>query len=74
MMNIEIGTKVEGNWGAMIPMSFGEVVSIVDNKVVVAFEDDEDGEMMHHTTVENIHPKGWRSVNGSPIGVFVSEE
>ena len=26
-MNIELGTKIIGNYGAMIPLSFGEVIS-----------------------------------------------
>jgi hypothetical protein len=28
-MKIEIGTKLEGNWGAMIPVSYGTVTGII---------------------------------------------
>ena len=28
-MKIEIGTKLEGNWGAMIPVSYGIVTGII---------------------------------------------
>ena len=28
-MKIEIGTKLEGNWGAMIPLSYGTVTGII---------------------------------------------
>ena len=28
-MKIEIGTKLEGNWGAMIPVSYGTVIGVI---------------------------------------------
>ena len=67
-MTIEIGTKLKGVWGAMISDSEGEVVAIKGNGVEIAW--DGDFENLDYTTIGNIHEKGYRSVNGSPIGIF----
>ena len=43
MMNIEIGTKMIGNWGGYSPLSLGEVTSIHDNGMIEVNFDDLDG-------------------------------
>ena len=43
MMNIEIGTKMIGNWGGYSPLSLGEVTSIHDNGMIEVNFDDQDG-------------------------------
>jgi hypothetical protein len=67
-MNIEIGTKVVGNWGAMHPTSEGEVVFVLSDDVGVKWEDSDDIETVEK---ESIHEKGWTSRNGSGIGIFI---
>lgn len=66
---IERGTQVIANYGAMFPTSEGEVVKCnADGSYTVMFDD---GAVR---TVEDIREPGWRSVNGSPIGIFVKED
>ena len=65
---IKIGTKLTGVWGAMISDSEGEVVSIIGNVAQIAWDDDY--ENLDHVLIENIHEKGYRSPDGSPIGIF----
>ena len=63
---ITVGTEVIANYGAMFPTSEGEVVKCnADGSYTVMFDD---GAVR---TVTDIREPGWRSVNGSPIGVFV---
>jgi len=64
----EVGTRVYANYGAMFPISEGEVVKInYDDTYTVMFDD---GAVR---TVTDIREEGYRSVNGSPIGVFAKE-
>jgi hypothetical protein len=64
----EVGTRVYANYGAMFPISEGEVVKVnSDDTYTVMFDD---GAVR---TVTEIREKGYRSVNGSPIGVFAGE-
>jgi len=73
-MNISVGSKVVGNWGAMYPTSEGVIVTLEeDGGVEIVWDNLYDGEV-DFTRIENIRPKGWRSANGSPIGVFLDEE
>lgn len=37
---LEIGTKVTGCWGAMIPWSYGEIIAIEDDEAEIKWEDD----------------------------------
>ena len=71
-MNIKKGTKLIGVWGAMIPDSEGEVVEVIGNVARIAW--DHDHENYDYACVEDIHEMGWRSVNGSPIGIFKKSE
>ena len=75
MSNITIGTKVEGNWGAMLPTSEGKVIYIKSDDVTIEWDSDDD-EFMRTSKVklDQIHQPGWTSVNGSPIGIFVVED
>ena len=62
------GTRVYANYGAMFPVSEGEVVKVnADDTYTVMFDD---GAVQ---TVTEIREEGYRSVNGSPIGVFAKE-
>jgi hypothetical protein len=65
-MLASVGTKVYGNWGAMHPHSYGTVISAEDSlgEQRVQWEDGSTGHF-------EIHEDGYRSVNGSSIGVFV---
>ena len=42
-MNIEIGTKIIGDWGGYSPLSLGVVTSIHDNGMIEVDFDDLDG-------------------------------
>lgn len=75
IMTIEKGTELIGVWGAMIPESEGVVVKVDGNMpypIEVAW--DGDYENLSYYNIEDIHEKGWRSANGSPIGVFKKEK
>ena len=74
-MNIELGTKIIGNYGAMIPLSFGEVTSTQTYEtgpstaeVKVKWENGS------HTWVLATEINSGPSVNGSPIGIYTEEE
>jgi hypothetical protein len=69
-MNIEIGTKVKGNWGAMHPTSEGKIVKIESNGVEILWDGEIEVDFVH---LESIHEKGYRSANGSDIGIFIDE-
>ena len=67
-MNIEIGTKVIGNWGAMHPTNEGEIVAIENRGVEIMWDGETEVDFVH---IDSIHEKGYRSANGSGIGVFI---
>ena len=74
-MNIELGTKIIGNYGAMIPLSFGEVISTQTYEtgpstaeVKVKWENGS------YTWVLATEINSGPSVNGSPIGIYTEEE
>jgi hypothetical protein len=73
---IEIGTKVEGRWGAMIPTSEGTIIAVTETSVEIEWaKDDEDllNQVLGNDTVEKDHlrEEGYRSANGSPIGIYL---
>jgi len=75
---INVGTKVEGFYGAMIPPATGYVASIIDNVAMIAWlEYDEDGVIVgslhEQVRVGTIKAPGTKSANGSPIGIFFAE-
>lgn len=73
---VMVGQPVVGNWGAMFPLEAGVIVGFAEREAtrwtpaaVVAVIRWEDG----RTSMEelaDIHPAGWRSPSGSPLGVF----
>lgn len=73
---VMVGQPVVGNWGAMCPMGIGVIVGFVErmatrwtSATTMAVIRWDDG----HTSMEaleDIHPRGWRSPSGSPLGVF----
>ena len=81
MSNIVVGTKVEGNWGAMHPTSDGVVVEIDGSTDIygeapiarIKWIDDENL-VEQRISVTDIHQPGWTSANSSPIGIFVAED
>ena len=68
-MNL-IGQKVEGNWGAMHPISHGLIDRLIGKDMVeIRWEDGYREEIR----VDDIGECGFRSPNGSPIGIFFGE-
>jgi len=79
MTIIKVGTRVEGVWGMGIANDIGTVVSFADDnkeRAIIKFDespyDDDSGRTLHIRTNE-IREKGYRSPNGSPIGVYLYE-
>ena len=80
---ITVGTKVEGNWGAMHPISEGVIVAVfnstslmddVPKRTVTIKWNDDELLTKDDYYLSDIHQPGWISANGSPIGIFVAEE
>lgn len=71
-----VGQAVVANWGACYPQGHGVILGFASQEAgrfskaaTLALVRLEDG----HTSeveLEQIHPQGWRSAGGSPIGVF----
>jgi|TARA_R110000765_G_scaffold128316_1_gene226446 hypothetical protein len=70
-INIEVGTHLDGVWGAMIPISEGHVVGIAGDIVSVHWNENPIGDTDCYN-IKDIHKQGFVSVNGSPIGVFIA--
>ncbi len=69
---IEVGSKVEGNWGAMHPIDNGEVTAINGNLVTVQWEQSSSSDLDTSDYLKSeIREPGETSINGSSIGVFV---
>ena len=73
---VEIGTKIEFNYGAMHPTEFGVVTKIKDNIATIRGDTGFiDGWGLAEGFIEEINlscirKMGETTVNGSPIGVF----
>ena len=63
MMNVNVNDVLFCNWGAMHPTEERVVAEVNEDFVVCT-----DGQVFNRN---NIKAMGERSVNGSPIGVFV---
>ena len=64
------GQKVEANWGAMIPIEEGFIKRhIGKDSVVIKWDNGAESEVK----IDEIHEPGYRSRNGSPIGIFFGE-
>lgn len=71
--------KVVGNFGACFPLQDGEIIAIetvssaqrpAETFATIRWED---GRIQRRVKLADIHEPGWRSINGSPIGIFLSE-
>ena len=73
---VMVGQPVAGNWGAMYPLEAGVIVGFAEREAtrwtpaatmaVIRWEDGR----TYMEALEDIHPAGWRSPSGSPLGVF----
>ena len=71
-MKIKVGTKVTGNWGAMHSLSSGKIIKIKRDTAEIIWDDLEEG--IEIVNLSSIHEKGYRSANGSGIGIFINED
>lgn len=69
---VKIGTRLEGNFGAMWPILSGTVYKI-DANGVAHYIAEATGENIT-VEAEDVKEPGTLSVNGSPIGVFFAKE
>ena len=63
---VEIGTKIEFNYGAMHPTEFGVVTKVKDSIATIRG----DIGFIEEINLSCIRKMGETTVNGSPIGVF----
>ena len=76
---VMIGQSVERNCGACFPLENGTVVGFVDvpdglvirGGVFALVRWDSYPDRPERVRLSDIHRRGWRSANGSPLGVFV---
>ena len=76
---VMIGQPVERNCGACFPLETGTVVGFVDvpdgvvlrGGVFALVRWDYNPDRPERVRLSDIHRRGWRSANGSPLGVFV---
>lgn len=73
---VMVGQPVVGNWGAGFPMGIGVIVGFLEREATrwtpaatMAVIRWDDGQTSREA-LEDIHPAGWRSPSGSPLGVF----
>ncbi len=67
---MKVGTKMIGNWGAMLPLSYG-VITKIDFKTVFIAWDDMPGSISYGITDVD---KGQMNLNGKPAGIGVYTE
>ncbi len=73
---VMVGQPVIGNFGAMYPQEVGVIVGFLEREATrwtpaatMAVIRWSDGRTSREA-LEDIHPAGWRSPSGSPLGVF----
>ena len=74
-----IGQRVERNCGACFPIEGGTIAGFVDvpdgrffrGGVHAVIRWDDNPDVPERVRLHEIHRRGWRSVNGSPLGVFI---
>lgn len=73
---VMVGQPVIGNFGAMCPQEVGVIVGFLDREATrwtpaatMAVIRWTDGRTSREA-LDDIHPAGWRSLSGSPLGVF----
>ena len=71
LSDFQLGTKVHANYGAMYPIVEGMIVDISPNGMIT-WADEYDG-TEYENKWSDFKDKGWKSVNGSGIGVFLGE-
>jgi len=78
-MIVIVGQRVERNCGACFPLENGTVAGFVDvpdglvlrGGVFALIRWDYAPNQLERVRLSDIHRHGWRSANGSPLGVFV---
>ena len=71
MLNVNKGDTLVLNFGVMYPVYESNVTSISFCGKFASYNNLDDEEMI--VNIESIKPLGTKSVNGSPIGVFIKE-
>lgn len=64
-----LGRRVSGNWGAMHPAGSGTIIGWDATKGHLIQWDDQ---YPYHTTWSEVHPHGYKSANGSSVGVTLT--
>ena len=79
-MNITLGTKIIGNYGAMIPLWEGEVVAVEtcdvgpsDPEVKVRWDNGSTTWMVASEIIERLPDGSTNAAVGSPIGIYTEE-
>ncbi len=67
---MKVGTKMIGNWGAMIPLSFGSITQVKGSEVFIAW-DDMPGSVSYDFYEIN---KGQMLVDDKQVGIGVYTE
>lgn len=76
-----IGQRVERNCGACFPIEGGTIAGFVDvpdgrffrGGVHAVIRWDDNPDVPERVRLHEIHRRGWRSANGSPLGVFLAQ-
>ena len=67
-----VGQKILGNWGAMHPHSYGEIVKINDFKATIKWEDEIELDEMKLTEIKQ--PGETSSFVWASIGIFYTTD
>lgn len=81
---IMLGQRVFRNCGACYPLEYGTVIRFIDvpagrffrggvHAVVRWDSNDETPASTEQVQLSEIHPQGWRSAGGSPLGIFIAQ-
>lgn len=81
---VMLGQRVFRNCGACYPLEYGTVIRFVDvpagrffrggvHAVVRWDSNDETPASTEQVQLSEIHPQGWRSAGGSPLGIFIAQ-
>ena len=77
---MKIGTKIIGNYGAMIPLWYGEVVAVEtfdvgpsDPEVKVRWDNGSTTSVVTSEIIERLPDGSTNAAVGSPIGIYTEE-
>ncbi len=77
---MNIGTKIIGNYGAMIPLWYGEVVAVEtfdvgpsDPEVKVRWDNGSTTSVVTSEIIERLPDGSTNAAVGSPIGIYTEE-